>query len=59
MITLRRPIKEYESEAAAFKQEFGDNGELTINGSELLDQMNSYDEWLKYSTKKLPRSRQL
>ena len=44
MITLKRPIKEYESKAAAFKQEFIDNGEATINGSELLDQMDSYDE---------------
>ncbi len=50
MITLKRPIKEYESKAAAFKQEFIDNGETTINGSELLDQMESYDEWLKSVT---------
>lgn len=47
MITLKRPIKEYEAEALAFKKEFIDNGEQTINGSELLDQMDSYDEWLK------------
>lgn len=47
MIKLKRPIKEYEAEALAFKQEFIDNGEQTINGSELLDQMDSYDEWLK------------
>lgn len=46
MITLKRPVKEYESEAKAFKQEFIDNGEKTINGSELLDQTESYDEWL-------------
>ena len=50
MITLRKPIKEYESEAAAFKKEFIDNGETTINGSELLDQMDSYDAWLKSIT---------
>lgn len=50
MRTLKRPAKEYESEAAAFKQEFIDNGESTINGSELLDQMDSYDEWLKSVT---------
>lgn len=50
MITLKRPIKEYELEAAAFKQEFIDNGETTINGSELLDQMDYYDEWLKSVT---------
>ena len=47
MITLRRPVKEYETEAIAFKQEFIDNGETTINGSELFDQMDSYDDWLK------------
>jgi len=47
MITLKRPVKEYESEAKAFKQEFFNNGEKTINGSELLDQMDSYDKWLK------------
>ena len=47
MITLRRPVKEYETEAIAFKQEFIDNGETTINGSELFDQMESYDDWLK------------
>ncbi len=50
MITLKRPIKEYESKAAAFKQEFIDNKETTINGSELFDQMDSYDEWLKSVT---------
>ena len=32
-VTLKRPIKEYENEARAFKQEFIDNGETTINGS--------------------------
>ena len=47
MITLKRSIKENEAEALAFKKEFIDNGEQTINGSELLDQMDSYDEWLK------------
>jgi len=50
MIKLKRPTKEYESEALAFKQEFIDDGEMTINGSELLDQMDSYDEWLKSVT---------
>ncbi len=50
MITLKRPIKEYENEAKAFKQEFFDNKETTINGSELLDQMDSYDDWLKSVT---------
>ena len=50
MITLKRPMKEDEAEARAFKQEFLDNGETTINGSELLDRMESYDEWLKSVT---------
>ena len=50
MITLKRPIKEYETEALAFKQEFFDNGESTINGSELWDQMDSYNDWLKSVT---------
>ncbi len=50
MITLKRPIKEYESKAVAFKQEFIENGETTINGSELFDQIDSYDEWLKSVT---------
>lgn len=50
MITLKRPIKEYEEEAISFKQEFFDNGETTINGSELLDHTDSYDEWLKSVT---------
>ncbi len=50
MIILKRPRKEYESEAADFKHEFNDKGETTINGSELLDQMESYDEWLKSVT---------
>ena len=35
MITLKRPLKGYKTEALAFKQEFFDNGETTINGSEL------------------------
>ncbi len=50
MIILKRPRKEYEAEAADLKQEFIDKGETTINGSELLDQMESYDEWLKSVT---------
>ena len=50
MITLKRPTKEVEAEAAAFKQEFFDRGESTINGSELLDRMDSYEEWLQSVT---------
>ena len=50
MIRLVRPEKEHEAKAAAFKQEFIDNGTPIINGSELLDQMDSYDDWLKSVT---------
>ncbi len=50
MIKLIRPSKEHEKEALAFKKEFFDNGENTINGSELLDQTDSYDNWLQAVT---------
>lgn len=50
MIRFIRPTEEHKDEALAFKQEFLDNGEHTINGSELLDQMDSYEEWLKSVT---------
>lgn len=50
MIKLIRPSKEHEKEALAFKKEFFDNGENTINGSELLDQIDSYGSWLQAVT---------
>lgn len=50
MIRFIRPTEEHKDEALAFKQEFLDNGEQTINGSELLDQMDSYEAWLKSVT---------
>ena len=50
MIKLVRPAKEHEKEALEFKQEFFDNGEKTINGSELLDQTESYTDWLQAVT---------
>ena len=50
MIRFIRPTSEHKDEALAFKQEFLDNGEHTINGSELLDQMDSYEDWLKSVT---------
>ena len=50
MIRFIRPTEEHKEEALAFKQEFLDNGEHTINGSELLDQMDSYEDWLKSVT---------
>ncbi len=45
-IKLVVPTAEMKEAALAFKQEFLDRGERTINGSELLDQMDSYEEWL-------------
>ncbi|MCR5267467.1 MAG: GNAT family N-acetyltransferase [Lachnospiraceae bacterium] len=50
MITLKRPVKENEAEAKEFKQEFLDHGETVINGSELLDQLDFYEQWLKSVT---------
>lgn len=50
MIKLIQPSKENEKEALAFKKEFFDNGENTINGSELLDQTDSYESWLQAVT---------
>ena len=50
MIKFIRPTIEHKDDALAFKQEFIDNGEQTINGSELLDQMDSYEDWLKCVT---------
>ena len=50
MVILVRPDKEHKNKALDFKQEFLDNNEKIINGSELLDQMDDYDEWLKSVT---------
>ena len=46
MLRLVRPNKEHELQALDFKQEFFSNNEKIINGSELLDQMANYEEWL-------------
>jgi len=46
MIKLIRPTKELKEKALDFRQEFFDNGEKVINGSELLDQTENYDDWL-------------
>ncbi len=46
MIKLIRPTIEMKQAALEFKQEFFDNGEKVINGSEMLDNMDSYEEWL-------------
>ena len=49
-IRLVRPTAELRDKATGFRQEFFDNGEMIINGSELLDKTESYDDWLKAVT---------
>lgn len=45
-LTLVRPDKEHKSDALIFKQEFFDIGEKIINGSEMLDNTEIYEDWL-------------
>ena len=49
-IRLIRPALELKEKALAFRQEFFDNNEMVINGSELLDKTESYEEWIKAVT---------
>lgn len=49
-IELVRPAEEFKGRALEFRQEFFDHGELIMNGSELLDQIDNYDEWLRTVT---------
>ena len=46
-IHLERPTMEHRAGAAAFRQEFADHGETVINGSEMLDTIDSYEHWLQ------------
>lgn len=46
-IKLVRPTIELKSKALDYRQEHFDNNELIINGSELFDKINSYEEWLE------------
>lgn len=48
-ITLVRPTIEMKQKALEYRQEHFDNGEMIINGSELFDKIESYEEWLKKS----------
>lgn len=43
---LVQPTKAWKAQAISFKQEFFDYGEAVIDGSDLWDQMDSYEEWL-------------
>ena len=49
-IRLVRPTLELKEKAMEFRQEFFENNEMIINGSELFDKMDSYEEWLKSVT---------
>lgn len=49
-IEFVKPTLEYRKEAKAFKKSFLDAGEKVINGSEMLDCMESYEEWLAHIT---------
>lgn len=50
MIKLVRPTIDMKESALNYKKEHFDNNEMIINGSELLDKMDSYEEWLKSVT---------
>ena len=45
-IKLVRPQIKHKEAALEFKKEFFYNGERVINGSEMLDNIDSYEEWL-------------
>ncbi len=49
-IKLVVPSIKDKDKALQFKKEFLDNNEMVINGSELLDKMESYEEWLQSIT---------
>ena len=49
-IRLIRPTPNLKNQALEYRQEHFDNNEMIINGSELLDKTDSYEEWLKTVT---------
>ncbi|MBE6485995.1 MAG: GNAT family N-acetyltransferase [Methanosphaera stadtmanae] len=51
MIKLVKPSYELKNEIIDFKKEFIKNDENTIPGSELLDKIDTFDEWLNYVCK--------
>ena len=53
MIRLVRPNEKMKDKAVDFKEEFFSHNEKTINGSELLDKIDDYDEWLKIVTQNM------
>lgn len=46
-IKLVRPTIELKTKALDYRQEHFNNNEFIINGSELLDKTDSYEEWLE------------
>ncbi|MEE0686035.1 MAG: GNAT family N-acetyltransferase [Lachnospiraceae bacterium] len=46
-ITLVRPTLEMKQKGLEYRKEHFDNGEMIINGSELFDKIESYEEWLE------------
>ncbi|MBE5886594.1 MAG: GNAT family N-acetyltransferase [Lachnospiraceae bacterium] len=46
MLKLVRPTAELKEAALEYKYEHFEYGDKEINGSELLDQMDSYEDWL-------------
>lgn len=50
MIKLVAPTIELKAEALAYRQEHFDKGEKIINGSELFDKTENYEEWLQEVT---------
>lgn len=49
-IKLIRPTRELKDNALDFRQEFFDNEEPVIHGSEMFDNINDYDAWIKAIT---------
>lgn len=49
-IHLVRPARNLKDKALQYRQEHFDNGENIINGSELFDKTDTYEEWLQAVT---------
>ena len=50
MLRLVRPTEEWKEKALDFRQEFFDHHEMVINGSELLDKTERYEDWIQSVT---------
>ncbi len=49
-LQLVRPTAQLKQEALRFRSEFFNHNEMIINGSELLDKTDCYEDWLKSVT---------